>query len=354
VRNPTSLILLLVAVGCGGSSGPPTGPPIPVADTIRTINGRVEYFTTGPALMTRDGNGRLSPQIGFVQPTIPRRAPHFPIELLDPSGQVLAQGVTSANGEYSVQINFGNGVQATQLNLRVHARLDLPFGTAVRVLTNAGATEPYRNESGLSGNPAAETMTINLTIPIDENAGAYHILEMLRPGFVAAKSGILAPFPDMDIYWAPGNGDTTRLVAGTKAELTVAGGITGDSMSNTDQWDGPKLMRMLGEYLLTYFSNEVAPDGTPNDALLVPSAAWREGFLDFWACMGRNSPEYWETQGSGVDATPISARSAPTTPTSTRTRRSSASARGSRWPRSSGTSTTPPTTEGTRSSSRSS
>jgi len=60
-------------------------------------------------------------------------------------------------------------------------------------------------------------------------------------------------------------------------------------------------MRMLGEYLLTYFSNEVAPDGTPNDALLVPSAAWREGFLDFWACMGRNSSEYWETEGSGLD-----------------------------------------------------
>lgn len=295
------ILLLSVVVGCGGSSGPPTGPPIPVADTIRTVTGRVEYFTTGPVLTTRDGNGRLTPQPGFVQPTIPRRAPHFPIELISPTGQVLAQGVTSANGEYAVQINFGNGVQATPLVLRVHARLDLPFGTVVRVLPDAGATEPYSNESVLGGNPASPVMEVNLTIPLDENAGAYHILEELRPGFVAAKSGILAPFPDMDIYWAPGNGQMTRFVAGQKGELTVAGGVPGDSTSDTDEWDGPKLMRMLGEYLLTYFSNEVAPDGTPNDALLVPSAAWREGFLDFWACMGRNSPEYWETVGSGLD-----------------------------------------------------
>ncbi|MHC4819683.1 MAG: hypothetical protein ACYTF8_16685, partial [Planctomycetota bacterium] len=173
MRIPISMILLLVAVGCGGSSGPATGPPIPVADTIRTITGRVEYYTTGPMVTTRDGNGRLTPQTGFVQPTIPRRAPHFPVELLSPTGEVLAQGVTGATGEYSVSINFGNGVQATQVALRVYAQLNLPFGATVRVLPNPGATEPYMHESVLSGNPASEVMTVNLTIALDDNAGAY-------------------------------------------------------------------------------------------------------------------------------------------------------------------------------------
>ena len=301
MRVPTSLILLLTALGCGSSSGPAIGPPAPVFDTIRTITGRVDYFTTGPKLNSRDGNGRLTAPTGFVEPNIPRRAPHFPIELLSPTGEVLAQGVTGSTGEYSMQINFGPAAQATQLVLRTQAQLNLPFGATVRVLPNAGATEPYSSQGVLSGDPSSEVMTINLTIPLRESAGAYHILEMLRPGFIAAKSGILGAFPDMDIYWEPGNGATTQLVAGQKAQLTVAGGITGDSTSNTDEWDGPRLMRALGEYILTYFSNEVAPDGTPNEALLVPSAAWREGFLDFWACMGRGSEEYWETEGSGDD-----------------------------------------------------
>jgi len=301
VRFPTLLILVLVAVGCESSSGPPIGPPIPVSDTIRTVTGRVEYFTTGPMLSTRDGEGRLLPQTGFIQPTLPRRAPSFLFDVLSPTGEILTQGVTDANGQYSVTINFGQGAQATPLILRVHAQINLPFGAVVRVLPDASATEPYSYQSIPSGNPASNVMTVNLTIPLNENAGAYHILEVLRPGFIAAKSGILATFPDMEIYWAPGNGATTRLLAGQKAELTVAGGIPGDSTSNTDEWDDPKLMRMLGEYLLTYFSNEVAPDGTPNEALLVPSAAWREGFLDFWACMGRSSPEYWETEGSGLN-----------------------------------------------------
>jgi hypothetical protein len=287
--------------GCEGSPGPPLGPPAPVADTIRTITGRVEYFTTGPRLNSLDGDGRLLAQTGFVRPTMPRRAPHVRIELLSPTGEILAQDVTDANGQYSVTINFGKGVAATQLILRAHAQVNLPFGAIVRVLPNPSATEPYSHDSAAGGDPSSSVMTVNLTIPLEENSGAYYILETLRPGFIAAKSGILGSFPDMNIYWEPGNGDTTRLVAGPTAELTVAGGITGDSTSNTDEWDGPKLMRMLGEYLLTYFSNEVAPNGTPNEALLVPSAAWREGFLDFWACMGRSSSVYWETEGSGLD-----------------------------------------------------
>ncbi|MHC4491117.1 MAG: hypothetical protein ACYTDU_05795 [Planctomycetota bacterium] len=301
MRLPTSLILLLIAVGCESGSGPAIGPPVPVFDTSRTVTGRIDYFVTGPVLNARDGDGRLVPQAGFVKPTIPRRAPHFPIELLSPSGEVLAQGVTDTTGEYSLTINFGPAAQATPLVLRAYAQLNLPFGTTVRVLPSANATEPYSNQSVLGGDPSNNVMTINLAIPLDENAAAYHILEMLRPGFIAAKSGILAPFPDMEIYWEPGNGGTSRLVAGQKAELTVAGGIAGDSTSNTDAWDGPKLMRMLGEYVLAYFSNEVAPEGTPNDALLVPSAAWREGFLDFWACVGSGSPEYFDTEGSGLD-----------------------------------------------------
>ena len=32
----------------------------------------------------------------------------------------------------------------------------------------------------------------------------------------------------------------------------------------------------------------------------MPSAAWREGFLDFWACAARGTPEYWDSEGIGA------------------------------------------------------
>ena len=64
-------------------------------------------------------------------------------------------------------------------------------------------------------------------------------------------------------------------------------------------WDAPKLMRLLGEYLIHYFFHVAAPEGTPNNARMVPSAAWKEGFLDFWACAGRESTTYWDTEGIG-------------------------------------------------------
>ncbi|MHC4550020.1 MAG: hypothetical protein ACYTEZ_14710 [Planctomycetota bacterium] len=292
---------LLLAAACGSGTGRPSGPPTPVRDTLRTVTGRVSYFTTGPRLTNRDGAGRLIPQPGLVDPTLPRRAPGFPVEILSPTGELLAQGLTDTNGIYTITVNFGQE-SATPLIVRVRAQLNLPFGAVVRVLANRSATGPYAHQTPLTGDPSSEVMTIDLLIDRAEGSAAYHILETLHDGFLMAKAGILARFPDVDILWEPGNGDASSLAAGpTVAELTVAGGIAGDPTSNTDAWDSPKLMRLLGELLLTYFSNDVAPQGTPNGSLLVPSAAWREGFLDFWACIGRGSPEYWETEGSGSE-----------------------------------------------------
>ena len=34
---------------------------------------------------------------------------------------------------------------------------------------------------------------------------------------------------------------------------------------------------------------------------MVPTLAWREGFLDFWACMGRGSRIFWDTEGRRAD-----------------------------------------------------
>lgn len=263
------------------------------------MQGEVSYLPTGPDLNRRDAAGRLVPVTGFSIPTFPRPAPRMPVEILRLDGTLLGTTLTADDGTYSLRVNFGP-VPATQVVVRVRATMTLPFGTTVRVLPDAGAA-PYAIESPPSGNPASMTMTVDLMAPLDGAAGAFHILDVLYEGFITAKSGIAATMPDLDVVWRPGNGDTSAFVAGAqRGTLTIAGGAAGDPASNQDVWDEPQIMRLLGLYLLEYFFHEVAPDGTPDDKLLVPSAAWREGFLDFWACAGRNSPQFWDTEGIGA------------------------------------------------------
>jgi len=300
LRSFVFAAIALAAAGCGGGGGRPTGPPVPVPDTIRTITGRVAYFTTGPDLSGRDASGRLIPVQGFVRPTLPRPAPHVPVEVLNAAGTVLGLGLTDPNGDYSVTVNFGQN-PAVPVAVRATARVDFPFGTTLRVLPNAFATEPYSHQTALGGDPLQAVMRRDLTIPLSANSGAYFILEALYGAFFTAKSGIQAPMPDLDVYWEPGNGARSVLdPRPDRAVLLLAGGVAGDPSSNTDEWDASKIVRLMWRYLLAYFFNDVAPDGEPNGALLIPSAAWREGFLDFWACAGRGTAEFVDTKGSGT------------------------------------------------------
>jgi len=170
------------------------------------------------------------------------------------------------------------------------------------VYPNRSATEPYTHTSALLGNPDNDEMTANFAIPLDDGAGAYHIVDVLYEGFIVAKAGIVGDLADLDVYWEHGNGDvSTYEKDGDVGRLTVAGGVTGVLASNRDVWDPPKLMRLMGEHLLAFHFLTVEPPGTPNDALLVPSAAWREGLLDFWACAGNGSAIFYDTEGFGSE-----------------------------------------------------
>lgn len=292
---------LFLLAGCGGG-GRPTGPPAPVGDTLRTITGTVAYFTTGPLLSNFDANGRLIPQKGFVNANIPRAAAHIPVEIYAPDGTLMAADVTDPNGQYSIEVNFGLGAEATGVSVRAVAQLNLPFGTRVRVFSGPSANQPYSRQTPLMGDPTQRVMNIDVTIGLNENAAAFHMLQTLWDGFIAAKSGISTTMFDLDVHWAPGNGDQSLFEAfPSGGRLTVAGGITGDLASNEDAWSHSKVQRLFGEYLLAYYFHEAAPEGTITDAKLVPSAAWREGFLDFWACMGRGSRIYWDTEGLGSE-----------------------------------------------------
>ncbi len=295
------LFPMLAAAACGGGGGRPTGPPAPVLDTIRTFRGKIGYFVTGPKIDARDANGRLVPEAGFVEPNLPRGAPRFTVEILGPGGALLGATTTDANGNYSITINFGKN-PATPVRVRTVARATISGGTDLRVLSSLAAAEPYEMVSPLTTDPDLPTTVVDLNVRLDQGAAAFHILEVLFAGLSAIRGGVSGTLPDLDVLWEPGNGDrsTFTAVSPQLGRLVVAGGIAGDDASNQDAWDDPKLMRLLGEYFLAYFSNSVAPAGTPDDSLLVPSAAWREGFLDFWACAARGTPEFWDSEGIGA------------------------------------------------------
>jgi hypothetical protein len=301
--SPQHLCLfpVLLAAACGGGGGKPLGPPAPILDTIRTFRGKVAYFVTGPNATGRDANGRLVPQIGFVEPNLPRAAPRMTVEILSPAGALLGSTTTDANGNYTITINFGKN-PAMQVRARAVASATISGGTDLRVLSGLGATGPYELVSALTTDPDLLATVIDLTIPLANGAAAFHIVEILFPALSAIRGGVGGSVPDLDVLWAPGNGavSTFTKVSPQFGRLVVAGGIAGQSASNQDAWDDPKLVRLLGEYFLAYFSNSVAPEGTPDDSPLVPSAAWREGFLDFWACAARGTPEYWDTEGIGA------------------------------------------------------
>jgi hypothetical protein len=306
VRSFIQLTLLLLA-SCSGGSGRPEGPPPPVGDTVRTVVGRIGYQSRAPDLTNRDAHGRLLPQSGLPGGTFTARAPYVRVDLLGDDGRVVGTGHTEEDGRYSIVANFGLN-PATPVQVRAIAEAKLPFGTRIRVFADGDALAPYSVTTPPRGDPGTQrstVMTANADVTYAEGAGAFHMIKVLRPGFVIGRTGLLPGtiVPDMIVHWKPGNGVESKLVPAIEAAtVTVAGGITGDDASNTDVWDDAVLMRLHGQYMLDYFLYEVAPEGTPTDAALVPSAAWKEGFLDFWSCLGRGSRVYWDTEGSHSQA----------------------------------------------------
>jgi hypothetical protein len=292
--------LLVLPVGCGGGSGRPTGPPTPIPHTVRTYTGRIGYFVTGPRIGSLDADGRLVPQAGFITPNNSRPMPDLRLEVLDDTGALLGIAFTDASGNYSVTVNHGPK-PAPPVRVRAVTTATRQ-GSTFRVLPRRGAPGPYEYSSPLTTDPGTAMVPINLAVPLAQGAAAFHICEVVSAGLSVIQGGIFGTLPNVDVFWEPGNGavsTVTRVNPGL-AEIVIAGGIAGNDASNQDAWDEPQIMRILGELFLVCFSNSVAPPGEADGTLLVPSVAWREGFLDFFACAGRGTPEFWDTEGTGA------------------------------------------------------
>lgn len=293
-------------MACGGGGGAPTGGTPQVPDTTRIVRGRIGYESRGPDLSNRDADGRLLPSVGIPAPTFSAPVAFALVEVLGDDGRILGQAPCDRNGRYEVTANYGQN-PATAVRLRVTALAALPFGTHIRIFPNTSATSEYQHVSGLSDAPSSnrfEPLEADTDISRAEGAGAFHMLRVLWDSFVLGRSGTGAGsiLPDLRVYWEEGNGEETTFVPEIDAgQLLVAGGLPGDDTSNTDNFDDPLLARMVGQYFFEYFFYEVAPDGVAGDGPLVPSAAWSEGFLDYFSCAARGSSIYWETEGSDAN-----------------------------------------------------
>jgi len=294
---------LFALVACS-SGGRPTGSPVPVGDTTRTVAGRIGYRGLAPDLSERTSDGRLIVQPGLLSATFSAPAAYVTVEVLGDDGRVLGSAPVDTRGRYTIEANFGLN-PATPVSLRITAEANLPFGATLRVYPDQNSVTPYTivtDPGGTPGDNRFVVMNINADISQEQGAGAFHILKTVFQGFIIGRGGLLpgSIVPDVNFLWRPGNGDASTVIpAVTVAHIVVAGGVDGIETSNTDVWDDAILMRLVGQFMLDYFLYEVAPAGEIDDARLVPSAAWKEGFLDFWSCLGRGSRIFWDTVGSG-------------------------------------------------------
>ena len=91
----TVLVSLVATLAACGGGGKPTGPPAPITDTVRTIEGVFSYFATGPTFNAPDANGRYIPILGFRPTQFPVPAKFIPIEIVAPDGTVMGADRTN-------------------------------------------------------------------------------------------------------------------------------------------------------------------------------------------------------------------------------------------------------------------
>ena len=287
------LAALLAPAGCGGgSNGPPVSAAV-VRDTLGRVEGRVRAFRRGPSL-SFDADGRVVAS-SVAESSAPVAVEGVVVRVYSPGGAFLGEAVTRSGGQYGITVNFGP-VPATPVTIQVLAQANSGLGSKLRVLPSAGAAEPYIFSAPALGDPNAPTLIANVEIPLASNAGAFNIAQM-------GRSSRLATLNDVDVIWSEGNGAVSSVtVQDDLGVVTVAGGIAGDDASNTDEFDDPVLARLFGELTFAFVTTDVAPEGTLNGALMVPSVAYREGLLDFWSCIVRDTPLYWDTEGKRAEA----------------------------------------------------
>jgi hypothetical protein len=294
LRFYTALISLLV-VGCsGGSSG---GGDNSTAEV--TLSGRVtyDYIPHKTTLIGLNYNAiEARPGRGLV------------VELLNQNNQLIAEGLTDSDGNYTFSVQGKK-----QVRVRVKAQLKSSISPTwdVSVRDNTGNDALYVMDGSL-----ASTGTRDSTRDLHADSGwtgtgygntrvaaPFAILDSLYLAshrFVTA--GYQQAFPPLVIFWSTRNntavGDPALGEIGTTYHDTSAIYVLGEANSDTDEYDSYVVLHEWGHYLETVLSRTDSLGGEHSTgASLDMRLAMSEGFATSIAAMMLNNPLYRDSLG---------------------------------------------------------
>jgi len=235
----------------------------------RRVTGRVTYQFR-PAGPSGVGSLRYEPLVGA------------PVELLDPEGRVLVQGLTREDGTYSL----GHGsTEGEMLRVRVTlARNDAHYNFVVRDYANATfafTTMPF---------PAGTTDTRDVAIPVEGNAGAASIFSTVRQGFDFMRPYLTARPAALYVTWQRGRATGTNqssYFVGTSSTIFVNG-----SESDPDEFDPSVIAHEFGHYIQRWYSRTSNPGGPHDGRPADPNLAFGEGGASFLGALITGSRYY--------------------------------------------------------------
>jgi hypothetical protein len=215
---------------------------------------------------------------------------NVPIELFSVTdGELLAEGLTDANGEYELIVSAESGLA---VRLEVSASIETD-NFAVLVVDRDRLL--YRVASERFALPENGRMGVDLVIDLSSEAPAFNILDVASGGLQFLADVLSEPpaLPNLTIIWQEGIASPCRTCfRGTTIDLQ------GDP-DDPDGYDDDIILHEVGHFVQSLLSVDDSPggshDGTPTNPLL----AYGEGFATFFSCWVRGTDTYQDYRTEG-------------------------------------------------------
>ena len=238
------------------------------------------------------------------------------IELVSAEGAVLASGVTTESGSYSLNAPANT---ALQLRVRSQAQRSEPFKWDFSVRDNTASDSIYAITSAVFLSGTSAEVRRDIHAPSGWNGSGYDAVRPAGPFALldtvytnAMKVAAVAPtieFPALRVFWSPANigaaGDRSLGQIGTTSFLDSGNGtrsifVLGRADVDTDEYDASVVSHEWGHYYQSAFSRDDSPGGVHAAAdLLDRRLAFSEGWGNAWSgiALGRNT--YTDAVGAG-------------------------------------------------------
>lgn len=269
------ILTLLVACGPMGGPSDARGASVPF---------------TGQALY----ESRHETERGASEAITLRPARFVDVALVDPSGAVVAEGRTDAEGRFAID---GPPSAST---VRVFARVRVRGHDAAITRDPLGA-EPHHVDVLLT--PGADT-AVRATDAAGD-AGAFHVVDAMLRGLDAVQEWTGRTLPPVYAYWVRGGTRDWSYYRGERPEgsgryaLELMGGEPGQaSISDTDEHDEAIILHELGHFVMDRLTRDSSTGGMhPRGVRIDPGLAWEEGRATWFALAVLGQPRYRDTIG---------------------------------------------------------